>query len=541
MASAFVKNYLATISRDELVYLYRGMQGTTVVSLLADKDSPFRHIAPLLINNLRIVENDKIIIDFHNSTLVVGLQAPISIARDVLQSCGKVFKHISFRNLLRLSDMYQHFALLFAAYLTPQISLEIEFCRFHLVDVFTRKLKERGIEFISINFRLGQRGKLQGLNYIFAAEIKVLHFTGIEMMPLNSKWAIIGQSLEEVNLVIGSEYGYNNGAKGWKKCIAEMKIHARNLSSISLKYPLVPGGDLDEAQLTDFFTSYGEQLLNLDIGNMSVESCTRIVDSCPNVEVSFRNKPNVFAAIPALALKLRELSLSSFNFHRFGDMAEAFVGFNALNVVDPNIDEDDDNDDDDAFNSQHEASLREAMGWCCGLEKLELLCSSDPSRGQAEYNVIQAVLPIEMKCLQELKLCRIVNPASFSYIASVTSKLKSIKFSCAFPIPTSAIDSITRTNPRLEDVDIQECRAKEQARSIAESSFLIEDLVRIFSKCKKLRNIVVKFSTHRSPSEEILRQIVTPFRLKAVNFEFNFVGWVRFFSTGIGRCKFDSF
>ena len=152
------------------------------------------------------------------------------------------------------------------------------------------------------------------------------------------------------------------------------------------------------------------------------------------------------------------------------------------------------------------------------------------------------MFPIEMVCPTELKLGAVINPASLIHIASVTTHLQSIEFTCKFPMSTSAIDTIVRENRGLEVVNIKEAYLNDgnnnyNMRNSTEVVLLVEDLVKSFSKCKGLRNIDVNSVIGLLPIEEKLRDTVTPFRFKAINFEFSFVVGARFFSTEIGRCQ----
>lgn len=146
MPTATVSTFPATLSHDEIVHLYCRMQDSTAVSLLAQKQSPFHQIAPLLVNSLCIAGHNKIIVDLHNSTLIVGLRAPFQTTRGVLESCGKVLKRVYFNNVRdSFEERYRVFAELLAEYLTPQIALEFEHCRnLPLVDVFTAEFKQAG-------------------------------------------------------------------------------------------------------------------------------------------------------------------------------------------------------------------------------------------------------------------------------------------------------------------------------------------------------------------------------------------------------------
>jgi len=467
----------------------------------------------------------------------------------VLQSCGKVFKRVYFNNVGTFYERYAEFAELLSQHLTAEISFEFEYCRnLQLVDLFAAKFAQMGVSFVNLNVRIEDTDSNSIpmiMDHLFTQGVKVLHFTGKHTKALNSRWEIIGPSLEQVKLVIGNVYG---GMFGWNECFEQMKTHARNLTSISLKSPLGPGNDIndiEEAQLTDLFVSYGEQLLNLEIGSMSADSCAKIAHSCPNVQVSLQTAPNAFCGIPALAQNLRELHLrlnTYGNGFAFGGgmggipaFPHGFNGFNAANIINNN------NNNMDGFDNAHETRLKEIMEKCFGLEKLKLSCSNYTSGGQADNAIIEAMLPIEMKCLKELTLCNVINPASFAHIASVTSRLKSIKFTCAFPIPTSAIDALARANRYLEVVEISEEHSWNGTRGTAETEEVVREIVHIFTKCTALRRIEVKLESLRGnlPSEKNLRQIVTPFRMKGVNFKFNFKHNARFFSTRIGRCKLE--
>jgi len=157
MPAATVATYPATLPHDELVHLYRRMQGATVVSLLADEKSPFRQIAPLLVNRLCIAAHKQIIVDFHNSTLVIGLEAPFNTVKHVLNSCGKVFTRVFFNNVRTFHACFSDFAELFSKYLASQVSLEFQHCRnFPLLNLFSAAFKQAGVEFVNLKFRIGQ-------------------------------------------------------------------------------------------------------------------------------------------------------------------------------------------------------------------------------------------------------------------------------------------------------------------------------------------------------------------------------------------------
>jgi len=275
---------------------------------------------------------------------------------------------------------------------------------------------------------------------------------------------------------MGSDISNYPQVIGLNGCIAAVKTHARKLSSISLNYPIKYVNDVHEGQMTDLIVSYGEQLVNLEIADMSAESWAKIIDSCPRVQIALRNKPNVFASIDVLWQNLRELKLELHSRPLlFGGFGGGFVGgFNAVNAFN--------NDDDGAFNSDREAKLRKAMEKCYGLHKLTLSCGRyiDTSEN-VQLNVIQAMLPFEMKCLEELELRPLVDPASLTHIATVTSQLKSVKFSCPSPMATSAIEAIVRANRGLEDVEIREYRRANEQRTGAETAESVKDLVSLFS------------------------------------------------------------
>jgi len=206
----------------------------------------------------------------------------------------------------------------------------------------------------------------------------------------------IGRSLEEINLIIGTKDGDLSDESEQNQCIEDLKTHANKLSTISIK-----------------------GLNGCRLGNMSIASYTRIANSCPNVQVALRNENNFFAGISVLAKNLRELTLE-YSTHE-----------NGIAVDDV------------------KERLKESMKDCSGLKKLSI--------SHYEKNeVIRPIFPIEMKHLQELDLGYIGNPAHLNHIASVTSKLKSIKFSCAYPIVTSAIEALACANPGLEFVEIFE-------------------------------------------------------------------------------------
>jgi len=454
--------------------------------------SPYRNVVPILVKNLCIKEHDKVIFDCHNSTLIVGLNAKVNSVRELLRDCGKFIERVYFNKIhgLPKSSLIE-FAELFAEHLAEQISLEFPTGHNHdLVDIFALKFKEKGVNFTTLKLLMKQGDNMGGLNHPFTADIKVLQFNTIHSRLLNSKWEIIGQSLEEVSILIGSKYGIHSGVCDRNQCIQEMKTHARKLSSISVTGLISRGLGWEESQLLDLFVSYGEQLLNLELGSMSVESYARIVDSCPKVQVALYAENNVFAGISVMAKNLCELTLEYTPYE------------NDLSIDDV------------------KKRVREAMNNCFGLVKLSVYMNIFTN------GVVQSIFPVEMQCLQDLDLRLIVNPADLNHIASVTSRLKSVKLSCAYPILTSAIDALACANPELQDVLIFEAPFNNRdfnERNIAETAAVVEDVVASFSKCIKLKNIVGDFSlSSESPSRKKLCQIFAPFETKGVTFKFTF-------------------
>jgi len=528
MATAGATTYPATLPQDELVHLYRFMQGPTVVSLLVDSDSPFRQIAPLLVNKLRIAAHDKIIVDFHNSTLIIGLLSSYSTARDVLESCGKVFQTVCFNNLGVLDQDPNYFAQLLAGYLAPEVSLEITTSRNPLVELFARMFRldmgDGRTKFSRLKIRNESIYSSILLHELVSGDIKVFHFTSRNAHALNMQWEILGKSLQDLNInIIGNEF---SGAGGWVGCIMLLKRHARKLTSISLQNPLACNYGPTEDELVDFYISYGAQLAHLEVGDISAKSCARIVDKCPNVQLTLQNKCNSFHRIPVLSQSLRALTL---NLNLSGNEVDA--GLNGFQPV------------NDTFNSDDEALLKKVMGKVYGLEKLTLICNSNNLPGGTPNSVIAAVFPHHMKCLKNLEFKRCsISPPSYAHVASVTSQLRSIKLSCYLPGFITAIDAIARANCGLEDVRIYELPHYHPRRDAVEAAEIIQQLVVVLSKCKMLKNIELKFCNNRTqpPTESILREIVTPLRMKAVNFTFSFSPKKRFFSTRIGRVRESS-
>jgi len=311
MATPSGATYITDLPHDVIVILFNYICGTIVKSLLMETCSPYRNVVPILVKNLCIKEHDKVIFDCHNSTLIVGLNAKVNSVRELLRDCGKFIERVYFNKIhgLPKSSLIE-FAELFAEHLAEQISLEFPTGHNHdLVDIFALKFKEKGVNFTTLKLLMKQGDNMGGLNHPFTADIKVLQFNTIHSRLLNSKWEIIGQSLEEVSILIGSKYGIHSGVCDRNQCIQEMKTHARKLSSISVTGLISRGLGWEESQLLDLFVSYGEQLLNLELGSMSVESYARIVDSCPKVQVALYAENNVFAGISVMAKNLCELTL----------------------------------------------------------------------------------------------------------------------------------------------------------------------------------------------------------------------------------------
>jgi len=498
MATASVGTYPDTLAHDELAHIFRHMQGTTAVSFLAEKDGPFRLILPLLVKNLRIARRDEVILDFHNSTLIVGVHASVRYARELLRGCGKFIERVYFNKVLGLPWSLNELAELFSEHLKPQISLESTSCHnLELVDLFAAIFKEKGVKFINLNIRIEDDNIMDWLKHPFTADIKVLHFTASDIGALNSEWEIIGQSLEEVNLVIGF-----CTIRDWKQCIEGMKLHARKLSSISIKDI---SNDFEESELADFYTSYGEQLLKIELGDMSADTYSRIANNCPNVRVALQNKSNCYAGISVLAKNLHELDL------KYSPRDTGLV----LGVL--------------------AQRLKKGMENCHSLEKLSAL-----NLYHININIIPSIFPIKMEYLKILELSYIVLPESFDHIASVTSRLKSIKLSSHCRIPTSGIEALLFANPGLEDVEISEDPMRTNAHTVRNSTGTAEvvgDLVGALSKCNKLKNISISLRKSKSPSEGELRQIFSPFWMKNIIFRFTLASRMCFFSSKLGSWK----
>ncbi len=132
--------------------------------------------------------------------------------------------------------------------------------------------------------------------------LKSFSFSGTSMSVLSPLWDHIGASLEELVLTGVSLY------PSWYPVIDELETKCRKLTSISLT-----GDSWDHEKFAGFVSSYGSQLKEADLGELSGGLCELVLQSCPNLSVSIEEFGNDYARLKALGHQLRKLEIMLVN------------------------------------------------------------------------------------------------------------------------------------------------------------------------------------------------------------------------------------
>lgn len=488
-----LKMFFSTLAEDELVHIFRRVKFPEP-ELLLSKYNPFAPVGHLFFDKLLVTSDSNIKMDSKQSKLIIGLRSNISVARDLLKLCGPSFKRVSLEQVAYFEGI-EEFAELLSRFAKPRIELNLGLVSEAEVTmgVFMRHFSESTKSLKIRVFRTHNSLSLQCFIDIGNANLQSFFYHGTNLQRLNPLWEYVGDTLEEVFLVIHDD-------TGWKQCIEGIQTHCRKLTSIRLADPL---GDshVEESDVVNLLVSYGDQLLDAEFRFFGTKSCEVIAAQCKNVRCSAVNEGNQFTKISALHTRLKSLHLT---LH------------------------------DDADNDW--SGLANAMKSCTSLGKMVVAKAGEPWVSISE-ECIRALFPKRMNNLNRFELDSVVDSKFLSHVARATSGLQSIRVACLALTSTSPFLAICRANLGLETIEVDEVAPNSVD---LECSFgtvtALEEFIEAFMLCKSLRKIVLSLPRRSHPSIEQLRNLCVPFRHRLISFNFIFRK-ARFYSVGDGRSE----
>lgn len=115
-------------------------------------------------------------------------------------------------------------------------------------------------------------------------------------------WRLVGKTLERVEV-------RSKDSSHWAATLDCLKTHCKHLVDIALHKP-ADDNEFTDDDFADFLVSYGAQLQRIELSQINTGACARLVESCPNVRVTYRGCNSDIPSISTLGDHLDVLSLT---------------------------------------------------------------------------------------------------------------------------------------------------------------------------------------------------------------------------------------
>ncbi len=439
-------------------------------SLTCAERSPFRVTVPVLFNTVEFEignVNERTKWDVVESTVTISARdadSAIPRVEQVLTACGpslKTVKICRYYHRVRGEDC------------TPIVSLVEKYCPNVEALVFGRQYSN-----ICTWARLVKRyrSQLRSIRYCQIMLEKLPPFnacTGLLRLccvfrrsdTLISVLRTVGKTLKELCIGLG-------GTKESVDVVNAIQTHCRRLSELSLSYRGI------ETAYTALLCSYGPQLVSAGVEGLSLACLRSVARVCTNLRTSF-----------AYEFYWEEFNLAWYE-----------RKWEYVNVIGPLI--------DDLRLEKYPCTGEEsasAMARCVNLRSLHV---------EHEYRNISDEIMKNMfadsrfKALEDLEI-RDFLPSRFNLqlIATSTLNLRKLTFRMMRSIENGDIfESVVDSNPRLTEVTIRESRRFPCDRTADSAVVVLQCLLRIFSRCRKL-HITLRVVDEDEVDEKQLRHI----------------------------------
>ncbi len=493
MSHAMEDSYFDLLPDDALIGVARMTHGTSVPpKTLLEAVSPFRRVAPLIVNKIRLHNEHKVRLDLHRHTLEFGRDDQREEILVALRACGNGIRCVE----LISCGHDQLFKLDSMAYARLIAENRPNICKLVLrgeddyddiretvesfAAVFAPRVQE--LEFQARRYStalLAIVGSTAIENFKNAPMLRKFAYSGDSLGHLTEFWGHVGKQLESIHLRLRHR-------ADWPATIASIQEHCRNLQICMLHNPLNREG-VSEEVFTDLICSFGASLKYAQLHSLDVKHCARITKNCPNLRCEVAEKRNQLERLAVLAESIDTLQLR----------VRADGEWEKLALV---------------------------LSRCTSLTTLKIHRKPSPPLNifsTISPECVEALFRAPRPQLQHLAMKSVVGDLTLALLAEKTGNLRSLVLHFSSSYLRTAEDFLPRlvlANERLECVEL----ADENERDELDSSTYLQIVVEIFLYCPMLRELKVCSPLSMRPEPGLVRAMELKLKNRGVQFKFTF-------------------
>ncbi len=412
-------------------------------SLTCSEDSPFRVAAPLLFDTVEFEignENERTECDVVESTITISASDAASAILRVEQALSAC------RFSVKAIKICRYYPRVRGEDCTPIVSLVEKYCpnveslmfgrQYSNICTWGRLVETYGPQLLSIEYCQIMVENLPRFNA--CTGILRLHCEFRLTDTLFSVLRSVGKTLEELCIT-------HEGCTKPDDLLHAIQTHCRRLSVVSLPYS-------GKTLYTALLCSYGSQLIRADVEDLSLDNLRDVARVCTNLRTSF-----------AFDLDWNETK------------------WEYVNVIGPLV--------DDLHLEKYPCTGEESASAMARCVNLRRLCVESEDFIVSDEIMDNLFANSRFRALQDLEIIGLIpSKLNLQLIAKSTLNLRKLEFEKMRSIEDGdAFESVVRSNPLLAEVTIRECSWLQCERRAETALEILQSLLRVFSKCRKLR------------------------------------------------------